>query len=154
VTIEQKMNVALIALLAFWLALWAAGCGTTSVTKVEVRERIDTLLVKGDTVRVVDVQSDTIFVEEIANHNGQAPIGFRSVRVALDTTVQGVRMYLQYTYPPDRWSANIIQRDTVIKWTGRDSIVERPYEVEHVPFWVYIALGCMALALLALLLRR
>lgn len=136
--------------IAMFACIVFSGCGSTSVTKVEVRERIDTLLVKGDTIRIVDVQSDTLYVEA-AEH---AEAAFKSVRAALDTTVQGVRLYLQYAYPPDRWTANIIQRDTVIKWTVRDSIVQRPYEIQRVPLWVYIAIGGMALALIAVIFKR
>jgi hypothetical protein len=138
-----------------WIVL--SGCGTTTVTKVEVRERIDTLLVKGDTIRILDVRSDTLYVDTVAANDQRSMANgqwFRSVRAALDTTVQGVRLYLQYAYPQDRWRADIIQRDTVIKWTVRDSIVQRPYEVEHVPLWVYIAIGGMALALIAVLIKR
>lgn len=131
------------------LAVLCAACGTTSVTKIEVRERIDTLIVKGDTIRVVDRRSDTLVVEKETDC-----AGFKSVRAALDTTVAGVRIYVQYAYPPDRWAADIIQRDTVIRWTVRDSVIERPYEIERVPMWVYFVLVCMGLALIAVLKGR
>lgn len=136
------------------IALFAAlfiGCGSTSVTKIEVRERIDTLLIKGDTIRIVERQSDTLRLAPLAQGD---TVGFSAIRAVLDTTTQGVRMYLQYAYPPDRWAVTVIQRDTVIKWTVRDSIVQRPYEVQRVPLWVYIAIGGMALALIAVLFKR
>jgi hypothetical protein len=146
--LPDGVNMPLLVLITFWILLWVAlgGCSSTATTRVEIRERIDTLLVKGDTIRVREVQSDTIYVEEI-------PGGFRSVRAALDTTVQNVRMSVHYAYPPDRWNVRIMSRDTVIRWTVRDSIIQQPYEIQHVPLWVYIAMGGMALALVALLQR-
>lgn len=127
-------------------ALVVVGCGTTTVTKVEVRERIDSVYVKGDTIRVVDARSDTVLVEAASAGT------FKSVRAALDTTVQGVRLYLQYAYPPDRWGADIIQRDTVIKYIARDSLVQRPYPVQHVPVWIYFTLAGMSIALIVLVI--
>lgn len=143
----EAINMPLLLLVAFWALLWVllGGCSTTAVTRVEVRERVDTLVVKGDTIRM-EGPSDTLIVQRVDTL-------FRSLRAAKDTTLQGVRIYLQYAYPPDRWAVDVIQRDTVIRWTVRDSIVERPYRVEIVPWWVYLALAGMIVAIIGTLRR-
>jgi hypothetical protein len=123
------------------------GCGTTAVTKITVRERVDTLFIKGDTIRIIDAQSDTLTVERVDTL-------FRAVRASIDTTVQGVRIDARYRYPPDRWDIGVMERDTVHHYAVRDSIVERPYAVEKVPFWVYLAMGGMIVALLAAIFKR
>lgn len=149
ITLVGVMTRALAGVLLLFL-----GCGTTSVTKVEVRERIDTLLVKGDTIRIT-APSDTLFIER---DSSLAPGAFTSVRAALDTTVEGVRVYLQYAYPPDRWGINIIQRDTVIRWTVRDSIIQRPYEVQVIPLWIRIGgvlmMAAMVVGLVVFLIKK
>lgn len=146
--LPDEVNIQAILLIGFWILLWVllGGCSTTAVTRVEVRERVDTLLVKGDMIRV-EGPSDTLLVERIDTL-------FRSVRAAIDTTVSDVRLYLQYAFPPDRWAADVISKDTVIRWTVRDSIIERPYKVEYIPFWVYTALAGMLIAIIALLRRK
>lgn len=128
--------------LAGVLLLW--GCGTTSVTKVEVRERRDSIVIHYDTIHVVTM-SDSIRTDTV---RVAGELRFRSVKAYLDTTVSGTTMKLRYQFPPDTWSVQITKKDTAIRWVVHDSIVQRPYEVQVVPFWVYLALGGMGLALL------
>lgn len=130
------------------------GCGTTSITKMEVRERKDSVIVRYDTVRFY-TQSDSIRIDTVWLEG--KPV-FRSVKARLDTTVGGTSVSLGYDFPPDAWQVRIAKQDTVIRWVARDSIVQRPYRIEIVPIWMYIALVGMSFALLiaaaALLITR
>ncbi len=139
----------------FLLLLFIAGCGTTAVTKVEVRERTDSLIVRHDTVRV-ETRSDSVRVDTVwISLPGEEPKPyFRRVKASLDTTLAGVSMKLKYELPPDVWTVRILQRDTTIRWKVRDSIIERPYKVEVVPFWVYLALAGMLIALIVVVVKK
>lgn len=130
------------------LVAWIAGCcGSTAVTKVTIRERYDSLIVRHDTIRVRDARSDSLEILVSPSDSN----AFTSVRASLDTTVSGVGLDVRYSYPPDAWSIDVAQRDTVIRWRVRDSLIERPYEVEVVPFWVKLALGLATLAMLGMI---
>lgn len=133
-----------IIIVAFSLILLLCGCGSsTLVTKVEVRERVDTLLIKGDTIRIAD-KSDSVRIEMATP---TAP-GFQRVIAYLDTMLNGVSIAANYSYPPDRWAIEIIERDTLIRWMVRDSIIREPYTVTEVPIWVYFVLALAAIIVL------
>ncbi len=141
---------------SFWFfLLFVAGCGTTAVTKVEIRERADSLIVRHDTV-LVETRSDSVRIDTVwVSLPGEEPkMYFRKVKASLDTTVSGVTMRLRYELPPDFWSVQIARRDTTIRWVVRDSIIQKPYKVEVTPFWVYLALAGMLVALVAVVVRK
>lgn len=156
---ERAKHIAALLLIVIGLT----GCSSTAITKVEVRERPDSLLVRADTIRVIEVRSDTVYVDRLdttiiqinpAGRDTIRIVGYRGVRAHIDTTVDGVSVFAEYEYPPDRWRVDVVGRDTIIRWTVRDSIIQRPYEVRSVPLWVYLAIGGMALALIAVLFKR
>jgi hypothetical protein len=150
--LPEEINIPVLLLICFWLLLWAllGGCSATAVTKVEVRERQDSIIVQYDTI-AIERPSTVVVAETIWASQTETVV--RSVHARLDTAINGVHLKAEYKYPTDRWAVRILQRDTVIRWTVRDSIVQQPYEVETVPFWVYLALGGMFLALI-LALRK
>lgn len=145
--LPDQINIPALLLICFWLLLWAllGGCSATAVTKVEVRERQDSIVVQYDTVTIE--RPSTVVVAETV-WASQTETVVRSVHARVDTMVEGVHLSAEYKYPLDRWLVRILQRDTVIKWTVRDSVVQQPYEIEKVPFWVYLALGGMIVALI------
>jgi hypothetical protein len=159
---DRRTTLHIVAMVIVGLT-WS-GCSSPAVTRVDVRERGDSLFVRGDTVRIINVASDTVYVDRIdttiislnpsAVRDTIRIVGFRRVLADLDTTVSGVTIFAEYEYPPDRWRVDVMERDTVIKWTVRDSIIERPYAVTEVPFWVYLTLVGMALALVAMIIKR
>lgn len=125
-----------------------AGCCTPqAVTKIEVRERIDSVFIPGTTVTLA-APSDTVYI-----HWTDSTV---RVHAHIDTMVNGMHMNLRYEYPPDEWTINIHSRDMVMQYIARDSIINRPYEVirERVPLWMYVSLVCMVLALIAGIVAR
>lgn len=145
----------------FLLSLW--GCGTTSVTKVEVRERQDSLLVKGKELEG-ELKSDTTSVtfedpcadlREVLRKTGVMPVWIDSVNrrppltlsAQVDTTINGIRLRMQYHYPKDVFSFSILNPDSLIRWKVKDSIIHRPYEVQVIPLWIRIG-GVLMMAAL------
>lgn len=130
------------------LAFMITGCCTPQVvTKIEVRERVDSVFIPGAVVTLT-APSDTVVIAQTDSA--------LSIHASIDTTVSGVRMNLHYRYPPDSWNIDLSTRDTVVRYIARDSIIQTPYEVirERVPFWMYVTLAGMVLALLACIIRR
>lgn len=123
---------------------FASCCTPQAVTHIEVRERVDSVFIPGATVTLT-APSDTVSV-----YRTDSTV---RVRARIDTTVNNVRMRLQYHYPPDEWAINIRSRDTIVRYIARDSIINKPYEVirERVPFWMYVTLVCMVVALIAVI---
>jgi hypothetical protein len=154
------------------LVLILAGCGTsTVVTKVRITERPDSLVIKGDSIGFQTV-SDSVGVDSIETTSDKVdstaakdltPIpsparrgeyAFRSIHAKKDTTVGRWKLRFGYDYPPDRWKIEIIEADTMARWIVRDSLIEKPYEVEVVPFWVKLVIGVLGAALILSLAKR
>lgn len=129
------------------VALVAESCGTTAVTKITVRERYDSLIVRHDTIRVRDARSDSLDITPAGPGDAHA---FKGIRASIDTTVRGVGISASYEYPPDRWGFDVGRPDTIVKWRVRDSLIERPYEVEVVPFWVKLVLALAVIAVVGM----
>lgn len=130
------------------LTLVLAGCCTPQVvTKIEVRERVDSVFIPGAVVTLT-APSDTVVIAQTDSAI--------SLHASIDTIVSGAHIQLRYSYPPDQWNINLRNRDTVVRYIARDSIIQMPYEVvrERVPFWMYVTLAGMVLALLACIIRR
>lgn len=126
------------------------GCSSPPlIERITVRERVDSLIVRYDTV-YVSAPSDTVYVERSSIDT----YAFKTVSARLDTTISGITLFARYSYPPDKWWLNITRKDEVIKWVVRDSIIDKPYEVEVVPFWVKLTLVLAAIVVIAVLVKR
>ncbi len=158
--------------LAGVLLLFLIGCGTTSVTKVEVRERQDSLLVKGKEIEG-ELKSDTTIVtfedpcadlREALKKTGATWIDSVNrtpsliLRARVDTTIDGIRLRMQYDYPKDAFSFTILNPDSLIRWKVKDSIIHQPYEVRVIPLWLRIGgvlmMAALVIGLVVFLIRK
>jgi hypothetical protein len=153
----MRLNIFAISLPAIFLAgavITAAllsGCGTTAVTRATVTERPDSIVVKHDTVFIRAAHSDTVFIKRSFKDSTAA----RVIHAKLDTTTaSGVSLNAEYSWPEDEWNVNIKEPDEKIRWMVRDSLIEKSYPVEKVPFWIYLALGGMLVALVAVIIKK
>lgn len=152
--------------------LLLAGCGSSTVTtKITITERPDSLVIKGDSIAFT-AKSDSLLVdsvevgqaslpdrsgrpETIVPPSPKAPVYlYRSVHAKKDTTIGRWKLRFGYTYPPDRWSVEILEADTMARWKVRDSLIEKPYEVEVVPLWIKLVIGVLGAALILSLVKR
>jgi hypothetical protein len=147
--ISSTRRKALIITVLFTVFCLLMGCSSSAVTKVIVRERYDSLIVKYDTVRIAG-KSDTVLVEKSVMDS----LAVRSIAASIDTTVSGVRVITHYTFPADRWYFQLSRRDTVVRWMVRDSLIEAPYEVEKTPWWVGYVLLVLCVLLVIAFIRR
>ncbi len=155
---------ALILVLIFLFAAILSGCsGSSAVTRYTVRERPDSLIIRGDSI-AFSAHSDTLNVDSVkavivgepdtsAVSQSVAPPTprtvstlYRSVKARKDTTIGRFRIRLGYQWPGDLFTFQIMEGDTSVHWVVRDSLVERPYEVEVVPFWAKLVLGIALIA--------
>ena len=156
---------------ALVFALLISGCSSSTVTtRVTITERPDSLVIKGDSI-AFQAKSDSIRIDSVEHpdvgraslpdHIGSpsiAPLSprpaFHSIHAKKDTTVGRWTLSFAYDYPPDRWGVKIIEADTTARWKVRDSIVERPYEVEVIPWWAKAVIGMLGVALILSLVKR
>lgn len=157
-------------LFALCSLLFLAGCGSSTIaTRITVTERPDSLVIKGDSI-AFQAKSDSLRVDSVhaipspgANPSpffkGEAGRGsvqylYRSVHAKKDTTVGRWKLSFAYDYPPDRWTIKILEADTTARWKVRDSLIDRPYEVERIPWWMHVVNFALAAALIISLLKR
>jgi hypothetical protein len=140
-----------LAIIAVMTAALLSGCGTTAVTRSTVTERPDSIVIKHDTVWIHAAHSDS----SVVLHSSKDITAALSIRAKLDTTTaSGVSLSAEYLWPEDEWNVNIKEPDIKVKWMVRDSLIEKPYPVEKVPLWVYLALGGMLIALVAVIIKK
>lgn len=145
------MRLNIFAIIAVMTAAFLSGCGTTAVTRSTVTERPDSIVIKHDTVFIRLAKSDTVYAERSSTD----PAAARLIHAKLDTTTQGgTHLVADYIWPEDTWNIKIKEPDEKIRWMVRDSLIEKPYPVESVPFWVYLALGGMLVALVAVIVKK
>jgi hypothetical protein len=145
----NRLNI--FAIIAVIAAAMLSGCGTTAVTRATVTERPDSIVIVHDTVFIRAAHSDSSVVQ----HSSKDTTAALSIRAKLDTTTaSGFNISAEYFWPEDNWNLRLKEPDIKVKWMVRDSLVEKPYPVESVPFWVYLALGCMAVALIAVVIKK
>lgn len=175
---KRLITFCLIALAASGLA----GCGSSTVTtKVTITERPDSLLIKGDSIAFT-AKSDSLLVDSVRTANVEPPDttsfgtppfpplrggtegevvvrspprpAFYSVHAKKDTTIGRWKLRFAYAYPPDRWSVEILEADTMARWKVRDSLIEKPYEVEKIPWWITALVIMLGAALIISLVKR
>lgn len=161
-----------------------AGCGSSTVTtKVTITERPDSLVIKGDSIAFT-AHSDSLHVDSVQaayveppdttssplpvitpspSSKGRVGVGsqhspprtaFNSVSATKDTTIGRWKLRFAYAYPPDRWSVEIIEADTTAHWVVRDSLIQKPYEVEKIPWWMTMLVVMLGAALIISLIKR
>jgi hypothetical protein len=151
------------------------GCGTTAVTRSTVTERPDSLLVQREPTHIEGAHSDSLKVElarsgkhshvDTANRTSvtldtaraESPVhkpAARRIDAKIDTMVKGIRIAANYKWPADLWNIDVLVSDTSVHWMVRDSLIEKPYPVEKIPLWVYLAFIAMIVALVALIIKR
>lgn len=143
------------------LFLLLVGCSSTALfTKVSVRERPDSILVHTPPLQI-SAPSDSLSLVRSPLDSSAV----RSLTAVLDTMVGGTRVRAEYRLRPhpyplpegegiDSWSMKISAKDTMVHWMEHDSIIEKPYEVEVVPFWAKAVLVLAIIALLIALLKK
>ena len=167
--IEQKGKEVLataggILLLAIASLAFFSGCSPVVQESVTVTDVEKTLPVPGDTVSVL-AKSDSFYVRTSdrswmefhpvtpaytpeVSVPGEARVSVY-FRASVDTTVNGVRMRIGYSYPEDLFDILVEQARREVKYRDRDTsgmrVVDRPRDV--VPIWVYIVTAC-ALAMM------
>ncbi|TAK59430.1 MAG: hypothetical protein EPO24_07785 [Bacteroidetes bacterium] len=87
------------------------------------------LLLKGDTPSILPLKK-------------QGETRLKGFTAMVETTLQGVRIRLQYQSPADWWKISFIEGDTFATKsrmdTSKTTIIERP--IPYVPFWCYLTL--------------
>ena len=164
-------------LFALCSLLFLAGCGSSTIaTRITVTERPDSLVIKGDSI-AFQAKSDSLRVDSVhaipspganssaffkgeagrrldSSRRGSVQYLYRSVHAKKDTTVGRWKLSFAYDYPPDRWTIKILEADTTARWKVRDSLIDRPYEVEKIPWWMSVLVCALGVALIIALLKR
>jgi hypothetical protein len=154
---DRKNSIFFLLFIFFVLLSWIfTGCSSTALmTRTTVRERPDSLHLQMPPVQI-SAPSDFLNLE-------RSPLDSTAVRsliAAIDTTVGGTRVKARYALSAkrdsirDKWDLSITLKDTTVHWMVRDSIIEKPIEVQVVPFWIEVVLIASLIALVIALLKK
>lgn len=133
----------------FLALITTVGCSTSRIIdRVVIKERVDSIMVKGDTI-FIDMPSDTIVWRDTVFQT-------HAFIARIDTTIQRTGVRASYQYPENRWAVRVVNRDTVVRYVVRDSLIERTVErqVEVVPKWMWWFLIAIIVVGLAIIVRR
>ena len=155
---DRKTSIFFLLFILFTLLSWIfSGCSPTALmTRSTVRERPDSLHLQMPPVQI-SAPSDSLSLERSPLDS----LAVRNLRAVLDTTVNGIKVHARYKFDSkaqsarrDEWNLRIAPRDTTVRWMVRDSIIERPIEVQVVPLWIEVVLIASLIALVIALLKK
>ena len=164
---DRKNSIFLLLFILFVLLSWIfTGCSSTALmTRATVRERPDSLHLRMPPVQI-SASSDSLALERSPLDS----LAVRGLTAVIDTVVGGTKVHANYEFRPhptspesspkireatrDRWSLQIVPKDTLVRWIVRDSIIEKPIEVQVVPFWIEVVLIASLIALVIALLKK